>query len=65
MTSFPAICDYEKLTALWAEYDPDGYGLIDPADIPFLIFELPGTLGREGDYEDILAGIRREHEEMQ
>lgn len=61
--SFPTTDDYDKLTQLWSEYDPDSTGLIDPADLPFLIHELPGPLGRQDEYEDILGEIRTAHED--
>ena len=46
MNSFPTIFDYSCLTTLWSTYAPDATGLIDPSDIPFLVHELPGRLGK-------------------
>ena len=57
--SYPTMADYDCLTTLWSEYDPLATFLIDPSDIPFLVHELPGKLGRTDYYEEILAEIRR------
>lgn len=34
--------DYDKLTTLWADYDPKATGMIEPQDIAFMLHELDG-----------------------
>lgn len=54
--------DYDKLTTLWADYDPKATGMIEPQDMAFMLHELDGELGRAEEYQDIVKEIGERNE---